>query len=111
MKDYIGAHGVEYQEPKSTGWLTIRVLNFLEKQPWDQLALNFVHALIPNVIRVVVHNGEEKTDAWLGRVTVYLDKDKRIEKITQEVQVGLDGGYIHGADLYDKAKKRGIDSN
>jgi hypothetical protein len=102
MDDYRGRQGKPYVAPQRTGFCSIRVLDFLVGRKWDQLALNFVHALRPSYIRVVC--GEETSDAICWRVTVAVDDKNIIESIEQEVQVGCVDAN-HGADL--RAQLRG----
>ena len=105
---YRTTHRKDYIEPKSIGWSSIPVLEFLNGLPWDDLALGFLHAVNPSCIRVT--DGCTKCDAITGRVTVYLKEDsKTIKKITQEVRVGLPDGINNGHELniaLRKAKER-----
>jgi len=87
----------DYERPDHIGYASIEVLEFLKGRKWDQLALNWVHSVRPSCIRVT--DCGVTCDAWGWRVTVYVDKDKTIKKITQEVEVGLTGGYENGHDL------------
>jgi hypothetical protein len=87
---YRSGHAVDYVKPERFGSCVISVLPFLWGRPWDQLALNYVHALRPSAIRVT--DGAVTCDARRWRVTVYLAPDGRtIQKLQQEVDVGLVG--------------------
>ena len=96
--DYVGACG---QAPGLSHWgvvyACIPVLEFLNGQPWDALALNYVHALRPSMIRVIRHGCCEASDSWMWRVTVYLEADDRtIYRMEQEVVAearGVQTGY------------------
>ncbi len=94
---YRSSHYVAYNKPDSTSFQSLKVLQELWGRPWDQCALNFVHALRPSGIRVT--RGEIKLDARTWRVTVYLeDDDRTILRIEQEVAVGCVGAQ-HGYGL------------
>jgi hypothetical protein len=83
------------------GWISIPVLEFLNGRPWNNAALNVVHGLRPSAIRILLPTGGITADSVTWRVTVSLDADGRtIRKITQEVQVGLDG-CRYGSDVTD----------
>jgi hypothetical protein len=93
--------GADYEHPAMTGFTTIPILEFLNGMPWDQRALNFIHATNPSTIRV--SHGEVTCDFRLRRVTVFLwDDGLLIKRIEQEVEVGLDG-YRNTPDLLDGA--------
>ena len=98
---YRSSHGVELKRVNDIGFTCIPVLAFLNGKPWDNMALNYVHALRPNYIRVVEHHGGITADAYSWRVTVWLQPDNRtIGRIEQEVEVGLIGCRF-GDDLID----------
>jgi len=88
-------------------YLAIKVLEFLKDKPWDDVALAFVHGLRPSGIRVT--KGECTCDSRTWRVTVFIDENNIIEKIEQEVEVGLPEGVKHGNALWT-ALEYGIDS-
>ncbi len=108
MKDYRSSCAVSYKPPTRTGFLSMPVLQFLWGQPWDELAMNLVHALRPDCIRVLYWGGMETTDGRVTRVTVYLNKDGTIRHMEQECQVGLEGKYRHGYDLWVEMRERGL---
>jgi len=102
--------GNAFKPFNNIGFTSIEVLEFLKNKPWDDVALGFVHALRPEIIRVIQYNGGTQLDARTWRVTVYLNKDnKTIQEITQEVQVGLPKGCAHGWAL-EEALECGLDS-
>lgn len=108
MTDYKSRSGVPYEAPMRMGYTSLDILHFLWGQPWDELALNFVHSIHPSFIRVIPNNGEETTDARHGRVTIYLCEDgQRIEHVEQECEVGLTG-FLNGHELMLEARRRGI---
>lgn len=84
------------------GCTVIRALDFLNGQPFDNLAIAYIHALRPSMIRV--STGEVTTDGWMWRVTVMLKEDNLIDYICQEVAVGFASGY----EIDCVARRRGI---
>lgn len=106
MKNYYSTHYVNYDKPKRTGYYVLPILPFLVGQPWDELALCLVESVKPACIRVTY--GEEKTDAYTGRVTVTVDKNDIIRAIKQEVSVGLLNTHNHAWDLIQELRKRGV---
>jgi len=89
--DYIG----KYEVPM--GYTSIDVLPFLTGKPYDNLAWNWILALRPSCVREC-RDGWVTLDACSNRVTIYIGKDNLIERISQEVSVGLIGVH-HGHDL------------
>jgi hypothetical protein len=107
MKDYHSSHMVEYEEMERVSYQCLEVLPCLKGKKWNEVALAYVHSLRPTSIRVT--KGETKLDARTWRVTVYVDNNDTIERIEQEVEVGLPDGVIHGEAL-KWALRTGIDS-
>ena len=99
---YRSNHMIPYDPPLSTGYTGLEVLQQLWGRPWDQYALNMVHALRPSCIRVVENRQGQKADASTWRVTVRLENDNRtIQSISQEVEVATIGAkHGHGLDKY-----------
>lgn len=93
---YCSKQGVPYVAPEWTGYLVLDMLPMLWGHPWNQVALNLVHAIRPTSIRVTT--GATTTDAQEGRVTVTVTDDGMILHIAQECSVGLVGAE-HGAAL------------
>lgn len=89
------------------GFTSLEVLPFLKGKPWDDVALGFVHSLRPSHIRVT--DGGIQLDAQTWRVTVTVSKKNKIEKIEQEVEVGLPVKVVHGSALHC-ALEYGVDS-
>jgi len=100
--------GVKYDdEAQATGYTDIEVLPFLKGKKWDEIAVGYVHGVRPDTIRVTT--GMCKANAHPWRVTVIVDDENTILKITQEVEVALPSGVAHGEALGD-ALHYGIDS-
>jgi hypothetical protein len=97
----------EYKQPPAIGYGVIPVLNFLSGQPFDELALGYIHALQPSFIRV--STGEIKCDCRDRRVTIYVDGLNIIKGIEIEANVGLYGKYENAHDLSQELFQRGID--
>ena len=107
LDDYKSIQGKPYKAPDRKGYTLLEVLPMLVGKQWDAVALAYVHSLRPSYIRVI--EGEETTDAICWRVTVYLEQGT-IRKITQEVEVGLPEGVVHGHAL-QHALRWGLDSD
>ena len=97
---YINTHGVHYAAPEnwSHAFAVVAVLQQLNGKPWDDLALALVSGLRPYMIRVT--QGETKCDACVGRVTVYVTPDYRIQGIWMEM--GVDTPDLNGAELCEQ---------
>lgn len=99
---YLEAYnGLPFQRAGSGGFSTMTVLPQLTGQPFDHLALAWIHALRPSSLRVS-RDGCVCTDARCNRVTVFLDTQGKIERIEQEVEVG----YGCGADINGATRRR-----
>lgn len=85
--EYRGSLGIEFQPFSDVSYDTIEPLQCLHGKLWDARALALVHALRPSYLRVT--EGEIKCDSRLWRVTVYINMFSVIERIEQEVEVGL----------------------
>jgi hypothetical protein len=85
-----------YRPTEHHGFTTIECLPFLVGRQWDDHAMAFVHAIRPSSVRTT--RGEVTCDARPWRVTVYLDASGVIERLEQEVQVGLTEDWRYGAD-------------
>lgn len=91
---YRTSHGIKYTPVESTRGGTLDVLPELYGKPYNNYALNKIHALRPSSIRVT--SGGVTCDSRRWRVTVILkDDDITIWKIYQEVEFGAvgDGEY------------------
>jgi hypothetical protein len=93
---YRSSHCETFRSSNSRGYVDLPVAEHIWGKPWNGLALNVVQSLWPDgagPIRVVTGGECVTCDGMSGRVTVTLStKDSRtIERITQEVTVGLRG--------------------
>lgn len=102
---YRSPGGVDFNAGPRIGFCCLPVLEYLNGQPWNNLALNFVYSLRPTCVRVISENQEAHTDGRVYRVTVYLRADNRtIDHIEQESIVGIIGcesGYDIKCELHD----------
>lgn len=94
---FIDTQGKSYESPSRRGYGYMEILSFLTGKPWNKVAMGYVHAVRPSYIRVI--KGEETTDSKVWRVSIYIDKDNIIEKIMQEVELGLPDGVHNGCEL------------
>lgn len=95
---YNSSRGYTYEPSERMGWTSIPVLQNLWGTPWNTAAENFLRCLRPSVVRVVGFRQGVTLDAVTWRVTVYLGEgDVNIERIEQEVEVGLTG-FRNGHD-------------
>ena len=112
LNDFHGTQGAEYPKNRyemfeTFSSLSIPILEFLTGKPWGAIALAYVHGMHPSCIRVTT--GIMTLDAWRDRVTVLIDEHGIIEKITQQIEVGLPEGVMHGSALRE-ALQHGLDS-
>jgi len=92
-KRYIDAYnGSRYEPPYITGHTDIKVLEFLNGLPFNNLTLAYIHGLHPSTIRV--SHGCVCCDAMSNRVTIYLTEDDKIDYISQEIVVGYATGHV-----------------
>lgn len=87
--EYFTTHMSEFRRFNKIGFTSLDVLPELNGKVWNDYALGLVHSLRPSSIRVT--DSETKLDARTWRVTVYINNktDRIIERIRQEVEVGL----------------------
>jgi hypothetical protein len=78
-----------YAWPASQGSMSLTVLPELTGRPWNNAAANFLVSLRPSAVRVTY--GAVTADSYAWRVTVTLNRDNTIQRISQEVSVGLTG--------------------
>jgi len=94
---YLSNHGKDYVTPERSGCAVIDVLVFLIGLQWGEIALAYVNALNPSMIRVTE---ESEADDWVNRrVAVWVSKNGIITSISQEVVVGLPDGVNNGQEL------------
>lgn len=96
-----------------SGFTELDVLPQLIGQRLDDYARGVIISLRPTVIRLVEVGDEVKTDAMLWRVTVKFRVDDEhyqvIDRITQEVAVGLPEGVPNGYAMGVELRKRGVE--
>jgi len=100
---YKGGNGKRLEHCGCEGVTSIEVLEFLKGLPYDNLIVAWLYSLHPSVIRVSY--GEVCCDSYRDRVTVWLNADDTVQKITQEVTVGYGCGY--DIEQITEARKRG----
>ena len=91
------AHGATYREFDNQGYTVIEVLPFLVGRPCDDVAMAYIAALRPSYIRITT--GERTCDARIWRVTVVVDENDIIQRVEQEVNVGLPEPFGCGWEL------------
>ena len=85
---YFSTSGVHVDDVKKyiISFDSISILENLKGHPWNNLALSYVLAFEPKIIRVTFRG--ITLDAYPGRITVYLEEDKRtIKSIEKEVSI------------------------
>jgi len=87
VDEYNAPHTSEFKPFNCKKWVTIKVLEFLNDKPWNDVALGYINALRPSTICVTT--GITAYDLQLWRVTVYVNDDNIIQEIVQEVEVGF----------------------
>lgn len=97
------ASGVMYRRPDCTGYTVLAKLPELIGQPFDNLAMAYIHSLRPSRIRV--SSGIVTADCMLWRVTVFLNPDNTIRSIVQEVECAYGSGQ--NLSMILNARKRG----
>lgn len=90
----------------SSCYIEITILPEFTGQPLDDLLYVYVTAFKPTAIRVV--NRGQTLDAMPGRITISVDKNNLVEKITQEVSVANMPWSRFGADIQYEKKRRGL---
>ena len=96
---YYTTHKRDYDAPDRRAFMSVNALPDLVGAPWNDHALGIVHSLRPSSIRVTY--GEETCDARLWRVTVHVDRNDIITRITQEVAVVPHGEHQNGLDVQE----------
>lgn len=90
-------HEGMYRWPAGVGWTTKDMLPELYGRPWNNAAANFLACLRPSAVRVVGPGEGLTADSYVWRVTVLLDEGGNIQRIYQEVEIGL-VGFRNGWD-------------
>jgi hypothetical protein len=96
---YYNNAGKPFKAWEHRAYLSIDVLPLLKGKPWDDLALSYVSALRPSLIRVIKWGEGQAANAVTWRVTVNLDENNLIRKITQEVEVCVPEGCTTGYSI------------
>ena len=93
------SNGAWYHKPDeaSLGYTSTKILPELTGIPLCNLVLAYCHAFKPSSIRVS-KDGCVCTDALADRITIFLDDDGKVERITQEISIlygcGADVGSV-----------------
>lgn len=66
---------------------SVEVLPELIGKPWNDITMCYVLSLEPSAIRV--SDGCVTLDGHTGRITVFVDSDNKIEKISKEVKIPI----------------------
>lgn len=90
VSEYRGECGKVYDKPYGGGYTHIEVLPEFKGQKLSDLVLAYVHGLRPSMIRVT--KGVYTLDARTNRVTIDVDANDVIQKITQEISVAYGSG-------------------
>jgi len=107
-RQYRSSSGVMYQPASNrVGHVSLEILQQLRGQLFDEYALGLCHAFRPISIRVTT--GEVTTNSLPSRITVLLDDQERILRISQEACVIFPEGINCGNDLYQHFRERGVD--
>jgi|1185.fasta_scaffold509259_2 hypothetical protein len=89
-KDYFSSHMINFEPFKCSGGCDpIEIVPQLVGRVWDDLALGILHAFNPTSIRVT--RGVLKMDGRIGRITVFVTDTGTIERVEQEVEIGIPG--------------------
>lgn len=70
-------------------------------QPWNKIAMGYVHGLRPSAVVIAPKDSLPSTTEMPWRVTVFLDENKNIHSIFQEVSVALPEGCESGNELWE----------
>jgi hypothetical protein len=89
---------------KARGYCQIDVLPQLWGRPLDEVAQGFIYAQRPSSVRVCYKDCLLDSERW--RVTVWINFESVIQKITQEVEVELPEGFRHGSDMLRSLHKK-----
>ena len=95
---YRTAHATPYQDPTAGFCFTcVDVLPGLVGKPWDEYALAWCESLRPSAIRVT--SDYVTLDSYLWRVTVMVDDNNIIKRVSQEVRVASTLRAWHGSQM------------
>lgn len=91
MEKYYSVSGSKIEDPKEISYTEIEILNFLKGQKLSQGILNYIYAVNPSFLRIVKSCRPGTLNHHDQRVTIWLDVNHIVKKITQEVVVGCEG--------------------
>lgn len=97
---YISSNGSLYEKPKTIGYNVIEILPILNGKKLSEYSMAIVHSARPSSIRIV--KDEQTTDSYIWRVTIYIDKDEVIKRITQEVEIALPKDCKYSGSVLNK---------
>lgn len=67
-------------------WASLEIAEQLKGKPMDELAFYILSGFRPSYIRVIPHDGSEHMDGRCWRISVYLDEEGLIKRVTQEME-------------------------
>jgi hypothetical protein len=77
-------HAIPVKE-SSYSFTSVGVLPELIGKPWNEITMCYILALEPNAIRV--STGAITLDCHIGRITVMVNDENKIQKIYKEVEI------------------------
>jgi len=90
--------GCQYPpEINGYSYTDIRIAQEMTGKQVDDTLFMYLSCFRPSYIRIIPYNGTVHLDGRPWRITVYLDKDKKIKSIYQEVRVDLTEFILDGA--------------
>ncbi len=89
--------GLEYDASGHIGFTQIDMFPQLVGRPWDAVAKAVAKTVSPTCVRIT--HGEVKADARSGRVTVFLDANDLVTRISMELDIELPIGYKNGSAI------------
>lgn len=86
--------------PTNAGYMTLyKLLPEIHGREMDDVTWAFLSTLRPSCVVVLGYDEPQMGDSYPWRVRVYLDRDKKIVDVTQEVRVALLGDMQNGWDV------------
>jgi hypothetical protein len=79
-----------YEKPKHLTLIILPVLKMFWGSKFDKTTNNFLNSLRPSIVRIIKPRKPYAIDNKPWRVSVFVDKNNIIEKIEQEVMIGLE---------------------
>lgn len=99
-RDYRSMHetSVESQDYwDCSSYTTISILEFLNGKLWDEVALAYVLAMKPSVLRVTTD--AVSLDGDTNRITIFVNEDNTIRQIRKEICIYLPNGIANGYEM------------